>query len=84
MAFGQELNGWIRGDMCWVVKTPSGDAKIIGIIKKKAAVSVEDVGDGWLKIVFAPIRDPKSGKWIQCSGCYIKKHNFTTVPPGSW
>ncbi len=84
IAFGQELNGWIRGDMCWVVKTPSGDAKIIGIIKKKAHVTVEDAGDNWLKIIDTPVRNPMTGKWIECRGCYIQKINFTTQLPNKW
>ncbi len=38
-AFCQELNGWIKGDMRWIVKSPSVDASVIGIILKKAAVN---------------------------------------------
>jgi uncharacterized protein YgiM (DUF1202 family) len=82
--FCAELNGWIKGDTCWVVKTPSVKAKIIGMIKKKAAVTVEDAQEGWLKIVFAPVRDPQTGKWIECTGCFIQKSNFTTTLPNKW
>ena len=80
-AFCSESDGWIKSDTCWVVKTPSTKAKIVGIILKKAAVTVEDAGGGWLKIVFAPVRDPKTGNWIECTGCYIQKSNFTTTFP---
>ncbi len=73
-----------KGDMCWVVKSPSVDATVIGIILKKAAVTVEGVGDGWLRIIFAPVRNPKTGKWIECTGCYIQKENFTTLLPSRW
>ena len=83
--FCDELSGWIKGDTCWVIKAPSADSKIIGIIKKKAAVTVEDAEDGWLKIVFAPVReDSKTEKWIECTGCYIQEKNFTTTLPNKW
>lgn len=81
-AFCAESDGWIKSEKCWVVKTPSGKGKIIGIIKRKAAVTVEDAGDEWLKIVFAPVRDiNNTGKWLECKGCYIQKSSFTTVFP---
>lgn len=85
-AFGAELNGWIKVDIypCWVVKSPSMNSPIIGIINKKAAVTVEKAEKGWLKIIFAPIRDPKTGKWIECTGCYIQESNFTTELPNRW
>lgn len=83
-AISAELNGWIKGESCWVVKSPDSKAPIIGIIKKKAAVTVEKAGQGWLKIIFAPIRDPKSGKWIECKECYIQEFNFTTKTPNRW
>ncbi len=83
-AFCAELNGWIKGDTCWVVKTPSVNAKIVGIIKKKDAVTVEDAEKGWLKIVFAPVRDPQTGQWVECTGYYIQKSNFTTTLPNKW
>lgn len=84
LVYGQELNGWIKSDTCWVVRKPSGDATAIGIIRKKAHVTVKDVGGGWLKIIFAPIRDPLTGKWLQCTGCFIQKINFTTQLPSKW
>jgi hypothetical protein len=82
--FCSEINGWVKSETCWVVKEPSKDAKIIGIILKKAAVTVEDVGNGWAKIIFAPVRDPQTGKYIDCTGCYIQRSNVTTVVPGKW
>lgn len=81
--FAAEIDGWVKGETCWVVKSPSTDATIVGILKRKAAVTVEDVGNGWLKIVFAPVRDPQTGKFIDCTGCYIQKKNFTSVL-GQW
>jgi len=66
------------------VKTPSVKAKIVGIIKRKAAVTVKDNQDGWLKIVFAPVRDPKTGKWVKCTGCFIQKSHFTITLPNKW
>ena len=83
-AFCAEKDGWIKGDTCWVVKTPSRDAKIVGIIKKKAAVTVETARTGWLRIVFAPVRNPQTGKWLECTGCYIEESNFTTTLPNRW
>ena len=77
--FCADLNGWIKGDACWVVEEPSTDSKIVGIIKKKAAVTVEDAGKGWLKIIFAPVRDPQTGKWVECKRCYIQKKDFSVV-----
>lgn len=83
-AFSAELNGWIKGDTCWVIKSPSTNATIIGIIKKKAAVTVEKAEKGWLKIIFAPIRNPQTEKWVECTGCYIQESNFTTELPNRW
>lgn len=82
--FCSEINGWVKSETCWVVREPSKDAKIIGIILKKAAVTVEDVGNGWAKIIFAPVRDPETGEYIDCNGCYIQRGNVTTVVPGRW
>jgi len=82
--FCSEINGWIKSETCWVVKKPSKDTKIVGIILRKAAVTVEDVGNGWAKIIFAPVRDPQTGKYIDCRGCYIQKSDVTTVVPGKW
>ncbi|WDN87806.1 hypothetical protein BuS5_00774 [Desulfosarcina sp. BuS5] len=82
--FCSEISGWVKSETCWVVKEPSKDAKIIGIILKKAAVTVEDVGNGWAKIIFAPVRDPQTGKYIDCTECYIQRSNVTTVVPGRW
>ena len=83
-AFCTELNGWIKSETCWVVKKPSDNAKVIGIILKKAAVTVENVGNGWAKIIFAPIRNMQTGKYIDCNECYIRRENITTVVPGKW
>ena len=82
--FCAEIDGWIKGDTCLVFKSPNTKAKIVGIIINKTAVTVEDVGYGWLKIVFAPVRDLKDGKRIECAMCYIPKSNFTTVFPTTW
>ncbi len=82
-AFCAEIDGWIKSETCWVVKSPSTDSLIVGIILKKAAVTVTDAGNGWLKIVFAPVRNPTTWKFIDCTGCYIQKKNLTTVL-GQW
>ena len=79
--------GWIKSKTCWVVKTPSKDAKIIGIILYKAAVSVKDAEEGWVQIFAAPVRDPLTLKWLdwkETNGCYIRKDNVTTIVPGRW
>ncbi len=76
-----ENNGWIIGNACWVAKKPSVNATVIGIIKYKAAVTVEDAKNGWMKIIFAPIRDPKTWKFIDCTECYIQEENFSKVFP---
>ena len=83
-AFCTEIHGWIKTDTCWVVKAPSPVAKIVGIIKKKAAVTVEVSESEYLKIVFAPVRDPQTRKWVDCKECYIEKSNFTTSLPNKW
>jgi hypothetical protein len=81
--YGAEVDGWIKSDVCWVATAPSKDAKVIGLIKKKAAVTLMDVGNGWAKIVFAPVRHPTTGKFIECNKCYIQIVNVTTIP-GGW
>ena len=80
--FSAEIDGWIKGETCWVVKSPSTDATIVGIILKKAAVTVKDAGGGWYQIVWAPVRDPATGKFLENDGAgyYIQKINFTTNP----
>jgi hypothetical protein len=83
-AFCAPYSGWVKGETCWVVKEPSIESRIVGIIVQKASVKVDDVGEGWLKIIFAPVRDPETGKFIDCSGCYIQKKDVTTVIPGKW
>ena len=83
-AFCAEISGWIKGETCWVTHEPSLNSEIKGIILQRAAVTVEDIGSGWVKIIFAPVRDPSTGKYIDCSGCYFQKMNMTTVIPGKW
>jgi len=90
-AFCSEISGWVKSETCWVVKEPSKDAKIVGIIIKKAAVTVEDLGNGWVKTIFAPVRNliegrdgMKEGELYNCNGCYIEKKNISTIPPGRW
>ncbi|MBI5017341.1 MAG: hypothetical protein HZB55_17880 [Deltaproteobacteria bacterium] len=80
-----DYSAWVKSETCWVVRKPSTDAKIIGIIVPKASVQVEDAGNGWLKLVFAPVRDPNTSKFIDCSNkCYIRKADTTRTPPGQW
>lgn len=85
-AFCSEIDGWIKSQTCWVAKTPSTEAKIVGIIKYKSACTVKDVGGDWYKIVFAPARDPKTGKFLKNSGAglYMQKNHFTDIVPNRW
>jgi hypothetical protein len=85
-AFCSELDGWIKSQTCWVVKTPSKKATIVGIIKYKSACTVKDAGSEWYKIVFAPVRDPKTGKFLpnSGSGLFMQKIDFTDVIPSRW
>jgi hypothetical protein len=55
-------------------------------IKYKAACTVKDTNGEWYKIVFAPVRDPKTGKFLDGHGAgyYIQKSTFTTVAPWKW
>ena len=90
-ALSAEVSGWVKSETCWVVKKPSKDAKIVGIIKQKAAVTVEDFGNGWAKTIFAPVRNlidgrdgMKEGQLYNCAGCYIQMKDISTFPPGRW
>jgi len=91
-AFSSEvISGWVKSETCWVVKKPSKDAKIVGIIKQKAAVTVEDLGNGWAKTIFAPVRNlidgrdgMKEGQLYNCDSCYIQLKDISTLPPGRW
>ena len=90
-AFCSEISGWVKSETCWVVKEPSKDAKIVGIIKQKAAVTVEDLGNGWAKTIFAPVRNliedrdgMKKGQLYNCEGCYIQTETISSLPPGRW
>lgn len=82
--FCSEYSVWVKSKTCWVVESPSIEAKIVGIILYKASVYVEDAGEGWLKIISAPVRDIDTGDYIECKGCYIRKNDTTTVLPGKW
>jgi hypothetical protein len=90
-AYCQEISGWIKSTTCWVTEKPQDTAQIIGIIKQRASVTVEDKGNGWAEIIFAPVRNlipgrngMKEGKLFMGAGYYIKKNNITNVPPGKW
>lgn len=90
-AFCSEISGWIKSETCWVVKEPSKDAKVVGIIKQKAAVTVEDLGNGWAKTIFAPARNlikgrdgMEEGQLYNCNGSYIQMKDISTIPPGKW
>ncbi len=83
-AFYKELSGWIKTEISWVVEEPNTKSKIIGIIKQKAYVTVDDLGNGWAKIIFAPVRDPMTMEWNNCTDCYIQTETITTLIPGKW
>jgi hypothetical protein len=82
-AFSSELDGWIKSQTCWVVKKPSKKASIVGLIKYKSACTVKDAGGEWYEIVFAPVRDPKTGKFLPNSGShlFIQKSDFANIIP---
>ena len=84
LAGAKEYNGWVLSNMCWVTKSPSDKAPIEGIIKQGAAVAAEESGKDWVKIIFAPIRDMKTGKYLTTGVFYTKKEYLTTVSPGQW
>ena len=83
-AFGKEITGWIKSEACSVYEKPATESKTIGTIKQKAAVTVEDAGSGWMKILFAPVRDPKTGNYIDAKAHYIQKRDMTEVDPCKW
>jgi hypothetical protein len=83
-AFCGEMSGWIKGDQCMVVEKPGNEGKVVGTILKKAAVTVEDAGEGWLRVVFAPVRHPQTKEYIEGKGYYIRKADWTTVDPCKW
>lgn len=79
-AFG-EKNGWIASPNCFVTREPSGSSVVVGFIVYRAAVTVEDAGNGWLRIVFAPVRDHQMN-FMDCKGCYIRADDFSlSLPP---
>lgn len=86
LSLSSEISGWVKSETCWVTERPSTKAQIIGIILRKSSVMVKDVGRGWARIVFAPVRDPQTGKYLNCANraCYIRKRDITTIPPGRW
>lgn len=85
-AASSEIDGWIKSETCWVVKNSSKDATIVGIIKYKAACTVEDTEGSFYKIVWAPVREPSTGKFLDNNGrgYFILKKDFTTVLPKNW
>jgi len=83
-AVSSEMSGFIKGAQCLVVEKPDKADKVVGTILKKAAVTVEDAGDGWLRIIFAPVRHPETKEYIDGKGYYILKTDWTTVDPCKW
>ncbi len=89
--FCAEMTGWIKSETCWVAVAPDKYAKTIGILRQKAVVTVEDLGNGWVKTINAPVRNVipgrdglKDGELYNCTDCYIEKKNISTLPPGRW
>jgi len=83
-ALCSELSVFAKGDPCHVFERPDQTAKVTGVIKRKAAVTATDVGGGWLKIEFAPVRDLKTGDYIEGKGRYIRKSDVTSLDPCKW
>lgn len=79
-----EWDGWVKGERCWVVEAPNKEAAIIGILKKKAVITVSNVDSEWVRVVYAPVRDMQTGEFIECDECYIQKKNLTDIPPWKW
>ena len=77
MVFAAEMIGWINSDHCYAVKVPSEVAMPIGAIIRGSNVTVEDAGNGWLRLVSAQVKDAQSDIIVECTGCYIKADNFT-------
>ena len=83
-AFCSEINGWIRSETCSVYEKPAKESRMVGTIKQKAAVNVEEAGSGWMKILFAPVRDPKTGNYVDAKAHYIQKSDMTDRDPCTW
>lgn len=85
--FSKIINGWVKSETCWVVKEPRDDSPVAGIILQKTAVTVEKVGKGWAKIIFAPVRSLEKGwqgKLVPGEGLFIKKNCISKKPPVKW
>jgi hypothetical protein len=83
-AFGGEYYAWIRTEKCSVYEKPTRDSGVVGMIRQKAAVTVEEAGSGWVRILFAPVRDLKTGNFIDGSGRFIQKSDLTDVDACHW
>jgi len=83
-ALGSETSVWVRSDRCSVYEKPTRDSGTVGMIKQRAAVTVEDAGSEWVKILFAPVRDLKTGSFIDATARYIQKSDLTDVDPCKW
>lgn len=81
---GSETSGWVRSESCSVYEKPTKESRTVGVIKQKAAVNVEDAGSGWMKIVYAPARDPKTGNYVDVKALYIQKTDVTDIDPCKW
>ena len=82
-ACGAEINGWVKREICRVVKQPGTRSTMVGIIIKTSPVTVENVGNGWGKIGSVPVLDSKTGKPIDGKRCWIRIGDLTTRP-GQW
>lgn len=83
-AAGSEIYVWVKSDRCSVYEKPTRDSGVVGTIRQKAAVTVEDAGSGWVKILFAPVRDLKTGNFIDGTARYIQKSDLTDVDACHW
>ena len=81
----QERHGWVKPGAypAMVTRAPDPKYTIVGIVRDRAAVSVCDSIQGWVKLMDpAPVRDSK-GAFIDCKpGCYMRGEHFSTTSPG--
>lgn len=80
-------SGYIR-NRCDVFEGPNISSAIVGHLKSPSSVEVADDGSGWLRLIYAPIRDSSNGDFLDRpdfdGGMYIESRFFTTELPANW
>jgi sRNA-binding carbon storage regulator CsrA len=83
----QKKDGWIRHTSL-VYTSKDTKSKPIGYLAQPASVGVAADGSGWLRLIYGPVRDATTKKFLTLAETpkelYIVEKNFTDIIPAKW